>query len=159
MGKKRPWNLINFPVYSLATYRDGKVNMNICTYVTPISLKPKLYAVAVFENTQSLENVELANTAVLQILRKPHLDLVNILGKKSGKNMDKYEFLSQKKLLTKWKSFDVLKDAAAYLLLEKQSKRITGDHTLYTFAVKHYSTQNDKDILMFQNLVDEKIIL
>ena len=103
--------------------------------------------------------MEFADTTILQILRKSHLDLVNTLGKKSGKNMDKHKYLAQKNLLLKWKGFDVLKEAAAYLLLEKQSKRITGDHTLYTFSVKNYSTHYDDEILMFQDLVEHKIIL
>ncbi len=34
MGVKRPWNIVNMPVYSLATYVDDQLNMNVCTYVT-----------------------------------------------------------------------------------------------------------------------------
>ena len=44
----RPWNLLNLPVYSLATYQGEKVNMNICTYVSAVSMKPKQYMVAVY---------------------------------------------------------------------------------------------------------------
>lgn len=40
---KRPWNLANVPVYSLATYAGQKVNMNICTYVSAVNMKPKRY--------------------------------------------------------------------------------------------------------------------
>ena len=44
---KRPWNIISPPVYSLVTYdEEGKVNMNICTYVSAVSMKPKMYSIA-----------------------------------------------------------------------------------------------------------------
>ena len=159
MGKRRPWNIIDCPVYSLATYQDGKVNMNICTYVSAVSLHPKLYAIAVYEGTQSLENVENTNYVVLQILRKKHLHLVEQLGKKSGKHINKHQLLEQQEALMDWRGLKVIKDAAAYLLLEKQTSQITGDHTLYIFSVKHSSTQHEHDLLMFQDLIDQKIIL
>ena len=81
---KRPWNLANIPVYSLATYDGQKVNMNICTYVSAVSMKPKRYIVAVYHQTKSLENILKSKTAVLQVLSKEHISLVNVLGKKSG---------------------------------------------------------------------------
>ena len=133
--------------------------MNICTYVTAVSLHPKLYAIAIYENTQTLENIKKSDRSVLQILRKPHIDLITLLGKKSGMDIDKQAFLEKKNRLENWRGLPVLKDAAAYLLLEKQSSFTTGDHELFTFSVKHYRTQHEKDVLMFQDLIDQKIIL
>ena len=44
---KRPWNIINPPIYSLVTYDEtDNLNMNICSYVSAVSLKPKLYSIA-----------------------------------------------------------------------------------------------------------------
>lgn len=54
---QKPWNLINLPVYSLATSTNDKANFNICTYVSAISMTQKLYAVAIYLNTQTLANV------------------------------------------------------------------------------------------------------
>ncbi|MBY0432982.1 MAG: flavin reductase family protein, partial [Cyclobacteriaceae bacterium] len=85
----RPWNLPNLPVYSLATYRGEEVNMNICTYVSSVSMKPKRYMVAISHNTQSLKNLTTSNTAVLQLLATQHVSLVTTLGKKSGLRYDK----------------------------------------------------------------------
>ena len=40
---KRPWNIIDSPIYSLQSVdEEGKINMNICTYVTAVSMKPKI---------------------------------------------------------------------------------------------------------------------
>ena len=156
---RRPWNLVNSPVYSLATYAEGQINMNICTYVTAVSMKPKLYAIALAHDSQTMENIEASDQVVLQLLRHPHASLVKLLGKSSGKKVDKTARLEKLAWLSSWRSFPVLKDAAAYLLLEKQSCQATGDHNLYIFSVKHYSTLSDQDILMFQDLIDQKIIL
>ena len=52
---RRPWNIINLPIYSLQTVdKDGKLNMNICTYVSVVSMKPKIYSVAVYYGTKKL---------------------------------------------------------------------------------------------------------
>ena len=84
MGVKRPWNIVDMPVYSLATYHKGQVNMNICTYVSAVSMKPKLFMVAIDYNTQTYQNLQENDTAVLQILHEDQQQLVPMLGKKSG---------------------------------------------------------------------------
>ena len=159
MGMRRPWNLVNCPVYSLATYEEGKVNMNICTYVTAVSMKPKLYTIAVYQNTKTLDNLNKSQYAVLQLLRSPHAELIRLLGKTSGQKVNKAQKLEEKNWLINWKGWPVLKEAAAHLLLEKQHLQITGDHHSFLFSVKTYSTKNDQDLLMFQDLIDQKIIL
>ena len=56
---KRPWNIIDSPIYSLQTVDEkGKINMNICTYVTAVSMKPKIYAIAIDYNTLTYKNVK-----------------------------------------------------------------------------------------------------
>lgn len=160
MGLKRPWNIVDVPVYSLATYDGARVNMNICTYVTAVSMKPKIFMIAVYYGTRSLHLLRSSNEAVLQILHQNHSSLIRPLGKKSGSSFDKEQFLLSKKRLTKWNGKDVLKDACGYLLLEKiDSKNIGGDHELFWFEVKKSKTISEQGILMFQDLVKEGIIL
>jgi flavin reductase (DIM6/NTAB) family NADH-FMN oxidoreductase RutF len=106
---RRPWNILNLPVYSLATYADDKVNMNICTYVTAISMKPKQFAIAVYYGTKTYENTRHSSYAILQILNTSTIGLVRKLGKKSGLTIDKHYFLSSKDLLTNWNGYQVLR--------------------------------------------------
>ena len=73
--------------------------MNICTYVSAISMNPKLYAVAVYENTQTLENIEESDYAVLQLLHESHFHLVKKLGQTSGMKYNKEQYLKKKDLL------------------------------------------------------------
>jgi flavin reductase (DIM6/NTAB) family NADH-FMN oxidoreductase RutF len=141
---KKPWNVINLPVYSLVTHDGQTYNMNICTYVSAISMQPKLYTIAVYEKTKSLQNMLESETAVLQILHKNHSSLVKILGKKSGLLYDKLKYLHKKNLLTDWKGFKVLKNTCSLLLLYKISYQVTGDHHLFIFEVRSYQSFSDQ---------------
>ncbi len=82
--------------------------MNICTYVSAVSMKPKRYIVAVYHQTQSLQNIINSKTAVLQLLGKQYLPLVNTLGKKSGRHYNKETYLRKKKLLEVWNDKSIL---------------------------------------------------
>ena len=43
---KRPWNIVDHAVYSLVSYdNENNINMNICTYVSAISMKPKVFMI------------------------------------------------------------------------------------------------------------------
>ncbi len=91
---KRPWNIIDLPIYSLQTTdKKGSINMNICTYVTAISIKPKMYSIAIDYNTKTFENLENSSEAILQILSFDNMKLVRNLGKKSGYKLNKNHFL------------------------------------------------------------------
>lgn len=57
--------------------------MNIITYITPVSMNPKHYIIALYHNTQSLANWQVTHRGILQILAPDHSSLVRVLGKKS----------------------------------------------------------------------------
>jgi flavin reductase (DIM6/NTAB) family NADH-FMN oxidoreductase RutF len=138
---RKPWNIPNLPVYSLSTKGSKGDNMNICTYVTAVSLEPKLYLVAIYDNTLTLENVKGSKLVVLQLLHEQHFGLVKMLGQKSGKVVNKMSWLDKKGMLEEWQTFPVIKESCAYVLLKK-SKHIAfkGDHELFLFEViKHKS--------------------
>lgn len=154
---KRPWNLANIPVYSLATYNGEKVNMNICTYVSAVSMKPKRYMVAVYHETQSLHNILDSKTTILQLLGKQHVSLVNVLGKKSGLRYDKESYLNKKKCLDLWNDKKVLTDCAGLMEIEKIWSKDAGDHTIFLFDVKRFQT-NHEDILMLDDLREKGLV-
>jgi hypothetical protein len=105
---RKPWNLPSYPVYSLLTestleknpqleiLRESQKNMNVMTYVIPVSMSPKHYVIALYHDTQSLENWESSHKGILQILAPSHSSLVRVLGKKSGKTYDKMRYFSKK---------------------------------------------------------------
>lgn len=58
-----PYSSLSTPVYSLATVGG----MNLVTYASPVSLKPRHYAVGLYVNTLSWENCLGTRHAVLQV--------------------------------------------------------------------------------------------
>ena len=80
---KRPWNIVDHAVYSLVSYDNAnKINMNICTYVSAISMKPKVFMIAIYYGTKTYDNLLNSKSFVLQILSKKNISLVRTLGKK-----------------------------------------------------------------------------
>jgi flavin reductase (DIM6/NTAB) family NADH-FMN oxidoreductase RutF len=155
---QRPWNLPNLPVYSLATYYEGTVNLNICTYVSAVSMQPKLYMIAIYNHTKTLQRMQQSNEAVLHLLEAKQHFLVRVLGKKSGSTFNKQKWLQNKFLLTEWNNLTVLKDAAAYVHLQKINTITTpGDHVLFLFKVLHAKSCY-RTILTTELLAQKKII-
>jgi flavin reductase (DIM6/NTAB) family NADH-FMN oxidoreductase RutF len=154
---KRPWNIIDCPVYSLATYFKGKVNMNICTYVTAVSMEPKIYAIAIYNDTKTLQNMFQTDRAILQFLHPEHYKLVRNLGHRSGLHFDKYQYLKKNDLLESWNGMDVLKNTSARILLKKIDFKQTGDHVLFTFTAEKYKSYHP-EVLTSEILRIKKII-
>ena len=158
---KRPWNIVNPAIYSLVTYDEkDNLNMNICSYVSAVSLKPKIYSIAVDYSTKTYENLKLNSFVVLQLLSKSHLKIIRKLGKTSGYFFNKENYLRSIEMLESWKKKTVLKDTCALLELKKMNEiNIEGDHAMFTFSVAKYKTLSEGGILTFKDLIDNKIIL
>jgi len=158
---KRPWNIVNPAIYSLVTYDEkDNLNMNICSYVSAVSLKPKIYSIAVDYSTKTYENLKLNSFVVLQLLSKSHLKIIRKLGKTSGYLFNKENYLRSIEMLESWKKKTVLKDTCALLELKKMNEiNIEGDHAMFTFSVSKYKTLSEGGILTFKDLIDNKIIL
>ena len=157
---KRPWNIIDLPVYSLLSNDiNGNINMNICTYVSAVSMKPKIYSIAIDFKTKTYDNLISCDRVVLQLLSKKNISLVRTLGKKSGKKIDKNNYLKKKKLFN-WKGYEVLEDVCALVELVKSEEiKINGDHHIFLFNAVAYKSYSDKDILTTKDLIEKKIIL
>lgn len=156
--RKRPWNRVNPSVYSMSTKGPRGFNMNICTYVTPVSMQPKRYLVGLYEGTQTLQNGYRSEQCVLQLLSQHQYRLVNLLGKNSGKTINKVEKLAQKNLLVEWNGFPVLKEALAVIRLQKVDQFRGGDHICFLYDVVDYANLNDADPLTLDTLRHHKII-
>lgn len=154
---KKPWNIAELPVYSLATSNENIVNMNICTYVVPVSMHPKLYAVAVYRDTKTLANLSNSETAVLQYLSREQYPLVRVLGRKTGHTYNKQSYLTRKGLLERWNGHDVLINTAARVLLQKISSSQQGDHHLFIMQALR-SQSFHADVLTTGILSEKKLI-
>ncbi|MCU0340081.1 MAG: flavin reductase family protein [Spirosomaceae bacterium] len=154
---KKPWNLINVPIYSLATYQEGVVNMNICNYVSAVSMQPKKYMIAIDSASKTFENLLHNDLVVLQLLHENQFNLVKKLGNESGKNTDKHAYLHKKDGLETWEGFTVLKNPSARLLLRRETHIPSGDHTLFLFEILKYKVY-DANCLTLDILREKKLV-
>jgi flavin reductase (DIM6/NTAB) family NADH-FMN oxidoreductase RutF len=114
--------------------------------------------VAVYHQTQSLHNILHSQTAILQVLGKQHVALVNMLGKKSGLRYDKESYLNKKKSIELWNDKKVLTDCAGLMELEKIWSKNAGDHTMFLFDVKRFQT-NHQNVLMLDYLREKGLVM
>lgn len=64
--------------------------MNIMTYCMPVSISPKLWALSLYKGTLTETYfVKNEKRGILQLLTKDHESLIPILGKQSGRDIDK----------------------------------------------------------------------
>ena len=158
---KRIWNIVNPSIYSLSSFdNEGEQNFNICSYVSVVSLKPKLYMIAIEKTNKTYSNISKSNACILQVLSMDNVNIVKYLGKKSGWNINKLNFLQKKNLLQIWNGKKIIKNSCGVILLEKTNQFITsGDHTLFIFRILKAKTFKETNILTFNNLIEKKIIL
>ena len=159
---RKIWNRPTLAVWSLVTSdREGKANMNICTYVTAVSMEPKLMTVAVYHKTKTLENLTSNPEApvLLQLLTEELAPVVRVCGQMSGFAIDKISRLKKRYGIALYDSLPYFTTAAGYLVLQVQSvNEVPGDHTLYTFCVLEHKNLSDAPLLTTDTLRAQKII-
>jgi flavin reductase (DIM6/NTAB) family NADH-FMN oxidoreductase RutF len=156
--RKKPWNRVNLPVYSISSKESHIYNMNICTYVSAVSMQPKRMMVAIYRGTKTLELVNKISHFVLQMLPVHQYRLVDLLGKKSGNTIDKISILEKRKLIVTWKGFKILEDAIAVMELKVINTMEGGDHKLFLCDVVAYKNLNGGDVLTLDVLRQHKLI-
>jgi flavin reductase (DIM6/NTAB) family NADH-FMN oxidoreductase RutF len=156
--RKKPWNRVSLPVYSISTKEGDTNNMNICTYVSAVSMQPKRMLVAIYEGTKTLELVNKTGHFVLQILPEYQYRLVDLLGKKSGNTINKIGRLEKRKLIAIWNGFKILQDALAVMELKVINTMEGGDHKLFLCDVAAYKNLNGGTVLTLDVLRQHKLI-
>ena len=156
--RKKPWNRVNLPVYSISSKTEGNENMHICTYVSAVSMHPKQMMIAIYHGTKTLENIIANPSFVLQLLSAGQYNLVSLLGKQSGNNINKIQRLEKRQLLTTWNGFKVLTDALAVMQLQVISHMEAGDHRMLLCAMSAYKNLNAGEPLTTKILHEKRII-
>ena len=158
MIKKKPWNRVNLPVYSVSSKTADNWNMHIITYASQISMQPKRFICGIYHGTQTLLNVEVSGEFVLQLLADTQYRLVDLLGKKSGKTIDKISRLQKRNELIDWNDFYVLKNCLAVMQLKVISHFEGGDHKGFLCDVVAYKNLNEGNELTLDTLREKKMI-
>lgn len=166
MSRKKPWNRVNLPVYSISSKdNNGNANMHIITYAQAVSMQPKQFICAIYYGTKTLELVEANPHFVLQILAAEQYRLVDLLGKKSGNTINKIERLQKRNLLIEWNGFYILKEAIAVmemkavpLSFEEGLGTNSPDHKLFLCDVVTYKNINEGEALTLDILREKNLI-
>lgn len=158
MIKKKPWNRVNLPVYSISSKTAENCNMHIITYASQISMQPKRFICGIYHGTQTLLNVEASGEFVLQLLADTQYRLVDLLGKKTGKKIDKISRLQKRNELEQWNDFYVLKNSLAVMHLKVVNSFEGGDHKGFLCDVIAYKNLNEGNTLTLDTLRDKKMI-
>lgn len=155
---RKLWNRPSLPVWSLSTVdEDGKINFNICTYVTSISMQPKLMLVALYKGTKTLENVEQTKRGVLQLLTEELAPVVRVCGQMSGHSINKYSRLAKRYQFADQAGLPYFTAAAGYMELAFTTFSETGgDHVLALARVVQSKNCNDTAILTTDYLKKHK---
>lgn len=165
--KRRPWNRVSEQIYSISTVDSADaVNMNIATYVVPVTMDVKRYVLAVYANTKTHENIFTHKNnpfIILQGLKKEQVKLVQVLGKKSGLRYDKQKYL-EKYIALQYctvgaHSLAYVRENAFSLLLEIEQYIELSDHDLIICRVEKVLQNNTgAELLTTVDLQDAKII-
>lgn len=158
---RKLWNRPASPVWSLSTTdTDGKGNMNICTYVTSISLQPKMVVVAIYHHTKTLLNLKKHPKALLQLLTEDHADIIRTCGRQSGNAINKIERISKKHQVKIVSGLPCMVDSAGYMELEFfELSEVGGDHVVGIATVKNSKNfPTNARILTTDYLKEHKLI-
>lgn len=158
MIRKKTWNRLNLPVYSTSSKTADNSNMHIITYASQISMQPKRFICGVYNGTQTLLNIEASGEFVLQLLAATQYRLIDLLGKKSGKTIDKISRLQKRNELMDWNDFYVLKNCLAVMRLKVVSSFDSGDHKGFLCDVVAYKNINEGNALTLDTLREKKLI-
>jgi flavin reductase (DIM6/NTAB) family NADH-FMN oxidoreductase RutF len=157
--RARPWNRVPQAVYSLSTTAEGCLNMNICTYVSPMTMEPKQFMLGIYHDTKTFDNLKQTGEGLLQILGTHQTRYINPLGKKSGFSFNKDVYLRKRS------EFDpqaphlaYLKDCLAYIHLVVKTWTPESDHDLVFCQVRSWRNLSLGTPLTTMYLKEKKII-
>lgn len=155
-SRKKPLNRTNPTIWSISSHYNGRYNMNICSYVTGISMKPYRIVVGVYKNTMTLELVQPAHEMVLQLLAPSHYKLVRLLGQTSGFKKDKFRAIRNP--VISFNGHQCLGDALSLLHLKIIQQIDAGDHWLMLCDVCSYINLNEGEPLTMDVLREKKLV-
>jgi flavin reductase (DIM6/NTAB) family NADH-FMN oxidoreductase RutF len=114
-------------VYVVGVAHEGRSNAFTAAWVTQVSFKPLIVALAVNPDNLSYSLLQQSGTFVLNVLRRDQLDLARHFGTRSGRELDK---LAGQRWYPAGRGAPILQNAAAYLECRMSGAVPAGDHEL-----------------------------
>jgi len=137
------WKLLN-PIAIVTGSYDGKMSGFIASWITQVSFIPPLIMVAINPKHYSYELITRSDAFAVNLLRTDQIDLVDWFGKRSGKQVAKFESTSYE--LGKTGS-PLLKDCLACIECNIMWAKEAGDHVIVVGKIVDAIVKSDGETL------------
>ena len=143
----------NYDVHSISTAHQGRMNANIATWVMQVAMGGKMVCVALYKIYYTIELARASNALNINLLAQEQTNLIAKLGRKSGRDSDKFKNLSY--------AFDergvpYLTEAVGYIQCKVLHTSDAGDHELFVCEVLKQVVLHPERIVMTNNFLREK---
>ncbi|MGC9110174.1 MAG: flavin reductase family protein [Caldimicrobium sp.] len=128
-------NYITQGVFVVTAQADGKINGMTAAWVSQVSFKPRLLAVAIAPQRYTYELIEKSKVFCINVLSEDQIELAKHFGFQSGRKINKFETVPFKYAL---KGSPVILSAIAYFECEVTHMYETGDHIMVVGEVGDY---------------------
>ena len=132
--------------------KNDKVNLITLEWFMRTSLKPAMFAISIAHTRYSYECLQNFRYFNLCIPSKEMAKAAEICGTKSGRDVDKLKLINQDWFSGKLKKIPIFKNALANFECEVVTQVKNGDHTIYVGEVKYSWLNEEKKILLFEDL-------
>lgn len=143
----------NYDVHSVTTAHDGQLNANIATWVMQVAIGGKMLCVALYKIDYTIELVRASKLLNINLLAKEQTSLIAKLGRKSGRDSDKFKNL---KFALDERGIPYLTEAIGYIQCKVLHSTDSGDHELFVCEVLKQVVINPEKEVMTNNFLREK---
>jgi flavin reductase (DIM6/NTAB) family NADH-FMN oxidoreductase RutF len=143
----------NYDVHSISTVFENKLNANIATWVMQVAMGGKMVAVALYKIDYTIELVRASKIFNINLLSKEQTNLISKLGRKSGRDTDKFKNL---KYNLDERGCPYLTEAIGYIQCKVLHSTDAGDHELFVCEVIKQTMLNPDKEVMTNNFLREK---
>ncbi|NPA39543.1 MAG: flavin reductase family protein [Thermodesulfobacteria bacterium] len=134
-------------VYVITAKWEDKINGMTAAWVSQVSFKPRLLAVAIAPQRYTYELIKQSKMFCINVLGKDGINIAKKFGFTSGKDTNKFEGIPYKASLN---GLPVLKDALAYFECEVYDSCKAGDHVIFLGEVSDYEVLQEGEPLIFR---------
>jgi flavin reductase (DIM6/NTAB) family NADH-FMN oxidoreductase RutF len=132
--------------------KNDKVNMITLEWFMRTSIKPPMFAVSIGHTRYSYECFQTFRKFNLMIPSKEMRDTVKICGSKSGRDIDKLDVCNEDSFKGRHSNLPIFRNAVANFECVTTSQVKSGDHTIFVGEVKYSWLNEDKELLLIEDL-------
>ncbi len=146
----------NYEIHAISTVFETHTNANIAAWVMQSAMKSKYFVVALYHPDYTLELVRQSGILNINLLAMDQYRLVNSLGRKSGRELNKLEKIPH--------GFDqrgcpYLKESVGYFKCEVERSVNGGDHEIMVCKViSSHHLHPEKQVLTLDFLRGKRLV-